>query len=75
MCLLFRSDGDFEVVFLDSLVDFKTLSITIREILELRSPEIEIFVSVLLLSVYVIWSRSDHFFDLTFLVCKMSGLD
>ena len=75
MCLLFRSDGDFEVVFLHSLVDFKTLSITIREILELRSPEIEIFVSVLLLSVYVIWSRSDHFFDLTFLVCKMSGLD
>lgn len=52
MCLLFRSDGDFEVVFLDSLVDFKTLSITIREIdHRTRSPEIRIFVSVLPLSV------------------------
>ena len=35
MCLLLRSDCDFEVVFLDSLVDFKTLSITVREIIEL----------------------------------------
>ena len=52
MGLLFRSDGDFEVVFLDSLVDFKTLSITIREIdHRTRSPEIRIFVSVLPLSV------------------------
>ena len=36
MCLVFKSDCDFEVVFLDSSVDFKTLSlITIRKIIEL----------------------------------------